>query len=266
MTVCRWFLCACLIFSSALLPQERGDIKEDTKTTIDYFLHASYQQFTVKNNLYYSGVAIPTLWYSFEHDDRVTAYAMSREIKNSVDHVGDAGIIFNFPLVPIGLYLYGRRKQNTKLMQFSMEYAAAMYLALAESGLISYIPVHDRPSLNGISFWETAFRADSSFPSGHIIPYSTLFFKTLQFYGPYWSIIPLTMTVMSSMQRVQEGRHYFSDIIGSFFLSAFASEGVRARANYQGNHPFYKWIFENQAQVTFWKNQETWRVGLQFSY
>ena len=112
--------------------------------------------------------------------------------------------------------------------------------------MISLVHVHDRPVENGVGFWETAFRGDSSFPSGHIIPYAALFFKTLQFYGPYWSVIPGALTVISGQQRVEDGKHYLSDVVGAVFLTAFASEGVRQAAGYADNHPFYQRHFEDK--------------------
>ncbi len=47
-----------------------------------------------------------------------------------------------------------------------------MYLADLETMLISHLPVHDRPRTDHLEFSEKAFRGDSSFPSGHVIPYA----------------------------------------------------------------------------------------------
>jgi membrane-associated phospholipid phosphatase len=211
----------------------------------------SYQQFTTVNNLYHAAWGIPLNWYAFEEDKRLQKRYGGTEIINVVDHVGDLGVIFNFPVLHSAFYIYGKRTGNNHHVQFAKEYFAAMYLALVETGILSYVQVHHRPQPQDASFWEKEFRGDSSWPSGHVIPYMTLFFKTLQFYGPAWSAIPAVLTIMSSMQRVQDDKHWVSDITGSLLLSAWASEGVRKAAGYDKNHPFYKWVFEHNAQVGF---------------
>ena len=243
-----------------------GNGLEDTKVTIKWMLKGSYMQFQESNNLYYLGVGAASSWYAFENDDRLAALAQTKNIHNFVDHVGDAGVFFSFPFAAMGVWYYGKKTNNTKLMQFMMEYSSAMYLSLAESGLLSYIQIHKRPTSDNISFWEKEFRGNSSWPSGHIIPYSTLFFKTLQFYGPAWAMIPLGFTVIAGMQRMQDGKHFFSDIVGAFFFSAFSSEGVRRAANYSGNHDFYKRWLEHDVQLGIIRNKETWGplVSLRF--
>lgn len=218
---------------------------DDLKESVSYLVHGSYMQFTTRSNLYYAAGGIPLVWYGFEHDDRINARYAGTEIANIVDHVGDAGVVLNFPLMHLGFYYYGKKTGNNHHVQFAKEYLAAMYLALFESGLLSYISVHERPNTTDSSFWEKEFRGDSSWPSGHVIPYMTLFFKTMQFYGPKWASIPFVLSIMSGMQRIQDRKHWLSDILGSFLISAWASEGVRKAAGYRKNHPFYKWAFEH---------------------
>lgn len=223
--------------------------KNDAIKSFSYLIKASYVQFTQPANLVYAGMAAPALWYSFEHDKRLTALASTKKIPKYVQLVGDFGVVFNFPVVPLATYCYGRYRESSKVTQFAMEYFATLYLSLAESGLFSFIPIHERPSTQNISFWEEAFRGDSSFPSGHVVPYASLFFKTFQFYGPYWAMIPAALFYFSALERVRNRKHYVSDVVGAFFLTAAASEGVRAVAGYDNNHPVYKWIFERQARV-----------------
>ncbi len=235
----------CLCFAKA----EYQDLKE----SISYLWQGSYMQFGEVNNAYYLLPALSTTVYSFEHDKRLSDHQRSKKLRKIYDITGDLGIAFNFPIVPISIYYLGKSQQEetgSKTIQFAKEYMATMYLTLIETGLISYIPSHERPYKEEQSFWETAFRGKNSFPSGHIVPYSALFFKTLQFYGPYWATIPGVLTYFASMQRVREGRHYVSDVVGAFWLSAFASEGVRAAGKYKKNHPFYKFIFEREAKVS----------------
>jgi len=226
-----------------------GDVKKDLYSTVQLFLEGSYTQFTERNNIGYGLAGVGATWYSFEHDQRLSDNARAKDLPGYIDFVGDMGIALNFPILHAGLYYIGLKNEDKKLMQFSMEYMAAMYLTLAETGLLSYISVHERPNQEKLSKWETEFRGKSSWPSGHIVPYAALFFKTLQFYGPAWAAVPGLLTIWSSMQRVREGRHYVSDVVTSFFLTAIASEGVRASASYSGNDPFYKWVFEHKARV-----------------
>lgn len=221
-----------------------GEFKKDVAQTFSYLLHGSYLQFTQPSNLLYAGAAAPALWYSFDQDKRLSNLARSKKMPKHVEITGELGVFFNMPIAPTAVYLWARHKENTHVMQFMMETLATTWLALAESGLLSFIQIHERPVTTESDFWEKAFRGDSSFPSGHMIPYAALTFKTFQFYGPWWTIPPLVLTVWASQQRVMDGKHYVSDVVGSFFLTAFASEGVRAAAKYQGNHRLYKWLFE----------------------
>jgi undecaprenyl-diphosphatase len=265
----KYFFLLVLLVNSTFLKAEilvTGNPKEDLYSTVDLFLKSSYRQFTVKNNLFYGATGIGASWYAFEHDDRLSNHSQQKEIKSHVDFVGDMGIAFNFPILHLSMYYAGKNTNNKKLMQFSMEYAAAMYLTLAETGILSYISIHERPNKEGLSDWETKFRADSSWPSGHIVPYAALFFKTLQFYGPVYALGPAVLTLWSGMQRVREGRHYHSDVISSFFLTGLASEGVRAVAGYDGNNSLYKWVFEHQAQVSIIKDRKRAGARISFTY
>lgn len=246
----------------------RTDVSESwwqaTVLSLGYFGRGAALQFTEVNNLGYALAGTGALWYSFEEDDRLIANARTKRIPKHIEFTGDLGVALNFPLIPIGLYTYGRMSGESNYSQFAMEYFATLYITLAESGLLSFIDVHERPNQNKLSSWETNFRGDSSFPSGHIVPYSTLFFKTFQFFGPWWSLPPLVLTLWSSQQRVREGRHYVSDVVGAFFLTAFASEGVRAATGYEKNHPLYRKWMERKIDVgvTVYRGA----VGPRFTY
>lgn len=246
-----------IFWSSASVAQiANGKILEDLKTSFSYLAHGSYLQFTQKQNLYYLGAAAPSLWYSFDQDDRISALARRKRMPRHVDITGDLGVFLSFPVAPAGIYLWARSKENTHAMQFVLETLATTYLSLAESGILSFIDIHERPDTSNLSKWETNFRGDSSFPSGHMIPYAALTFKTFQFYGPYWAIAPMVLTVWASQQRLIDGKHYLSDVVGSFFLTAMASEGVRAAAGYSKNHPIYKWLFERNFQVGVLRHEQ----------
>lgn len=243
-----------------------GDPYQDLKTTFYYLYDGSLKQFQQKNNLYYAAAAAPALWYSFEEDDRISELLRRKKLRGHVNFVGDLGVALNFPFVPIGLYYLARAKKSQHNMQFMMEYISTLGIALIESGVLSFVQIHRRPSEQDLSFWEDSFRGESSFPSGHIIPYAALTFKTLQFYGPWWSLGPLLLTVWSSQQRIQDGKHYLSDVVGSFFLAAFASEGVRASAGYGQNHPWYRWLYESEARLGLIRKGRAFGPNLVFAY
>ena len=206
-------------------------------------------QFTTLSNLYYGYAGIVTSLYAFKSDERITDRYGGSEIPNLIDHIGDAGVLLSFPIIPGAFYFYGRNKNQPHKIQFAKEYFAAMYLSLIEVAALSHIKIHSRPSKQNLSFWDTEFRGPSSWPSGHVIPYTTLMFKTLQFYGPLWATIPAALSVAASIQRIKDRKHYLSDVVGALFISAMASEGVRSAANYQNNHPLYKAIFERNIRV-----------------
>lgn len=233
-----------LLLSFNVQAEEPNRHWEALKESFGLLFTGAYKQFTQVNNLGYAVVATPSLIVAFDEDDRVANHYHGKKVDKSIDLVGDLGVALNQPLFPMAIYFLGDYNKDSHLVQFSKEFFAATYLALAESGIMSFIDIHERPSTEELSFWEKSFRGDSSFPSGHVIPYQVLFFKTLQFYGPAWSVIPLGLSVVASMQRVQDSKHYLSDVVGSFFLSAFASEGVRAAADYAHNHGFYKRYLE----------------------
>lgn len=251
---------------AAITETKNRDVWTDTKILLQLMLSGSYEQFTETNNLYYMGAAIPALFYSFDNDKRISSLAATKDIKNIVNHVGDAGVILSFPVVPAIFYFNGRKNNNAKSINFAMEVTATMYIAMVESAMISYVQVHNRPSTDNVSFWEKSFRGDSSFPSGHVVPYAALFFKTLQFYGPMWSLLPATLTIVSSLQRVQDQKHFLSDVVGAFFLTAFASEGVRKANKFKDNHPVYKWIFEHDVKVSYIHYKGTIGPRLVWSY
>ncbi|OUR96958.1 hypothetical protein A9Q84_11520 [Halobacteriovorax marinus] len=238
----------------------------DLKTTAGLLLQGSVEQFKVKNNLYYLAAGVSTTWYSFERDKEFSASATKKSTHKFMDLTGDLGVILNFPIIHGAFYAYGRKTKNQHHMQFAMEYFSSMYLALAESGIISFIQVHERPDSGSLNSWETGFRGDSSFPSGHVIPFYGLFFKTLQFYGPYWAIPPAIISVISAMQRVRSGKHYTSDVVSSFFFMAMASEGVRQAANYQDNHSFYKWVFEHQASLSVIRHDNVYGPAIVWNF
>ena len=223
------------IFLLALLSCQdihAGNTKEDIGLFFNYLFHGSYLQFTQSENLYSAAGGVPFLWYSFEHDKRISSHLKNKNIPSLVRFIGqDLQIIGGLPLIPALFYYRGRHLDNDHHVQFALEYSAAMYLVYIETMLISFIPVHRRPSKEGLSRWETAFRGNSSFPSGHIVPFAVLTFKTWEFYNPWWSLIPASLTLMGSWQRVADQKHFPSDIIATLMLCAWASQGISAAAS-----------------------------------
>lgn len=220
-----------------------------------YIGEGAYYQFKEKNNIYYAAAAAPSLWFSFKEDKRLSSHLRAKKIPKVAQISSDLAPVFSFPIISIALFSYGIKKDDPRMVQFAKEYLATLYMALLECAAISAIRIHDRPSADNLADIETIFRGRSSFPSGHVVPYAALMFKTFQFYGPYWSIVPATLTYLTAVQRVREGKHYLSDIIGGFFLSAFASEGVRRAGNFNGNHPAYKFLFERNVSVGLIEHQ-----------
>lgn len=209
----------------------------------------SLEQFREKNNLYAAIAAVPSLWFSFEEDKRITAHAKTKSIPKYMQIASDLSPALSFPVIPIAFYTVALSKDDPKAAQFAKEYFASMYLALIESAALSVIDIHERPESGNLSKWETNFRGDSSFPSGHVVPYATLALKTFQFYGPVYAIIPSVLFMATSIQRVRDQKHYLSDVVGGFFLSVFASEGVRKAGAYKDNHPSYKFLFDRDVNV-----------------
>lgn len=208
-------------------------------------------QFTAGNNLYIAAAAAPSLWYSFEEDKRITANARTKKIPKYMQISSDLAPALSFPLIPLAFFTYGSKTDNDRAVQFAKETFATMYLTLVESAALSVINIHERPDSGKLSKWETNFRGKSSFPSGHVVPYATFAIKTFQFYGPVAAIAPTALFLATSIQRVRDGKHYVSDVVGGFFLTAFASEGVRKAANYQGNNVVYRSLFEHNFRIGY---------------
>lgn len=221
------------------------------KTGFQYMYQGAYQQFTEKNNLFIAAVAAPALYLSFEEDKRISNHAMTKKIHKYMSVPSDLAPVLSFPLIPLAFYTYGVKKDSDLALQFATESFATLYIALLESAALSALPIHDRPRESSLSGWETKFRQRSSFPSGHVIPYATFTFKAFQFFGPYYALLPGALFVATSMQRIRDGKHYLSDVVGSFFITAFASEGVRRAGHYSGNHPAYKAIFEHDLRIGY---------------
>ncbi|TDJ05377.1 MAG: hypothetical protein E2O68_06565, partial [Deltaproteobacteria bacterium] len=165
---------------------------KDFLTSVIWIGEGLYKQFNTTNAIQ-AGVAVPLTWWAFERDDEVLKRTMGKDIGGFVKGVSDSAVIASFAVYQIGFYIWGRSTDDSKMVRYAMESFSSMYLAMLETAILSYaIDVHERP-VESSEVIEDIFRGQSSWPSGHMIPYSTLFLKTFQFYGPWWSLIPGTL-------------------------------------------------------------------------
>jgi undecaprenyl-diphosphatase len=202
----------------------------DFKTTWQYSWQGSYRQFESSYSWGLIAAGVPAHWYAFEHDDEITAKNGVENESTYYDFLNAMGTITYLPLIQGTFYYYGKKNQNQKARQFAMESLATMIQVSLETVVISYIPIHRRPSEENLSFFETSFRGNSSYPSGHIMPALALGFKAWQIYGPWYSLLPFVFAAAQGYERVQSKKHYFSDVVGSVILTGMASEGVRLAA------------------------------------
>ncbi len=247
---------------------EEWDSWKDFKQSIGLMFHASYLQFSRPASWVIGGIGAAGLAYTLEEDKRLMLHYNDHGPTTLQSRLSnDWSMILNFPTIPITAYAISRAIKDSKLKNFSIEYFATMYLTMLEASIFSVIDVHDRPSNANLSKWETEFRAESSFPSGHILGMSTLFFKTLQYYGPAWATIPAIATYMVSRERMASKKHYSSDIWGSLLLSALASEGTKIANNRNTHrHPVYKWIYEHDLSVLAYPSDRGTMLSLKMSY
>ncbi|MBI2520723.1 MAG: phosphatase PAP2 family protein [Bdellovibrio sp.] len=246
------------------LSKLKFDAKDDFLQSMKWAYQGSYLQFSSTQNLVFTAVAIGAIGY-FIYNDKMISEKAVRENKNEgfIRLVSKSSIFFNTPVLPMAFYYWGRNHQDAKMVRFSQEYLAALFLTLAETAAISIIPVHQRPDNKDLSFIETAFRGQSSFPSGHVVGYTVLGFKSLQFYGPEYALLPLGLAVATAFERVHSEKHYASDVIASSFIALLASEGVRYASNYDKNHPIYEWIFKHEFTLQYIRSHQV--PGLQAS-
>lgn len=253
MKIFHFLAFAILVFTKTIIAGEitKENSWEGLKSSMTYLYQGSYMQFTAQSNFYLTAAAVPSLWYSFEEDKRLSEHARTKKIPKYMQIPSDLAPVLSFPLIPIAFFTYGVKSDNNHAVEFAKESFATMYLALLESAALSAIPIHDRPVTNQLSKWETNFRQKSSFPSGHVVPYAAFAIKAFQFYGPYYAIIPSALLLATSIQRVRDGKHYVSDIVGGVFLTAFAAEGVRKAADYKKNNIVFRSFIKRDVSIGY---------------
>lgn len=263
------FILLCSLFSSSIWAQNdtktdakdlditknesfQHNLKDDFFTSLDYMVKGSYMQFQGTSNWIILGATFAFMIPYWNSDKRI-----SKEISGRPDHgyekvISNVGIVANFPIIPAFTYWVGRTNHDEKMIKYSQEYFAALNIALIEASLISFVPLHPRPTeKENLTFWEKNFRYESSFPSGHTVGWSVMAFKTFQYYGPLPALAPAGLAYIASMERVKTDKHYVTDVIGSSVLALLASEGTRLAGKNKDNHPAYKWIFEHEVKVGF---------------
>lgn len=198
----------------------------DVKDSVILMGKGSYKQFQSRDSQLALMLGTIPLLFAFREDDHYSQTIAKRSDNEVINSFNSFGTVASFPIFPGYFYLLGRKNQDPKMIRFAKELFATTYLAQLEASLISRVHIHHRPETSNLNFWETEFRGDSSFPSGHIIPFAALTFKAAEFYGIKWAIVPGIFTLVQSYQRIQDRKHYLSDVVGGIVLTAMAGYGV----------------------------------------
>lgn len=198
-----------------------------------------WRQFTYSSSLTTLGLGAGAVWAADSLDQRgVDALADNSFLTSDlVSFLGDeTSIMLGF--TPLVTYYLARWRKDEKLYRFSVETFASLSLAWAETIALSQIDYHVRPRDEGqdpaSSFFDTALRGKSSWPSGHLIAPFTVTFKVWDYYGWKAAVVPAGLTVLAAGNRIADGSHYPSDIVAAGVLSLaahFATKKVMIRRN-----------------------------------
>lgn len=240
--------------------------KNDFIDSTKWLGKGSYLQFSDAPSVFLGVAGLVTLTAAFVQKDKIEIGLREEEATKSEQIISDMNILFSLPVIPISAWWIAKKTSDQKLRMFAKEYFATLYLTKAEIFTLSFVPINKRPNSDGINSFEKNFRGKSSFPSGHMVPASTLFWKTFQYYGPIYAAVPAAWTLVTGYQRVNSKRHHITDVIGTFFLAGMASEGVRVAAKHKHNHPLYKWIFEHRLSVNFFKGKDVIQTTIDFTF
>ena len=183
-----------------------------------------WRQFTYESSLATLSAGAGTVWLADANDRSWSTSMSGNEFFTSrvVNVLGDeTSIALGF--TPFVTYYLSRWMEDEKMYRFSVETFASLSLAWAETIALSQIDYHVRPRDEGqdpaSGFFDTALRGKSSWPSGHLIAPFTITFKVLDHYGWKAAIIPAGLTALAAGNRIADGSHYPSDIIGAGVLS-----------------------------------------------
>ena len=186
-----------------------------------------WRQFTYKSSLATLTGGAGAVWLADANDRSWSASMSGNDFFTSdiVSVLGDETSIA-LGLTPLISFYLSRWLEDEKMYRFSVETFASLSIAWVETMALSQIDYHIRPRDEGpdpaTGFFDTAFRGSSSWPSGHLIKPFTLTFKMLDYYGWKAAIIPAGLTVLAAGNRIADGSHYPSDIVGAGVLSLAA--------------------------------------------
>lgn len=245
---------------------EQASLKEDFFESFNLLGKGAGLQFSEAPSIFLGATGLIGITAAFLQKDKIENGIREEPASDVENFISDMNIVFSFPLIPLTTWYVAKKYNNQKLRMFAKEYFATLYLTKAEVFTLSFIPINKRPNSDGINAFEKYFRGKSSFPSGHMVPASTLFWKTFQYYGPVYSVAPLAWSILTGYQRVNSKRHHITDVVGTFFLAGMASEGVRIAAGHKNNHPLYKWIFEHRLSFNFFKGKDAWQTTIDFTF
>lgn len=140
------------------------------------------------------------------------------------------GNLLNAQILQGGLYLWAYRSGNNKLLDFCREVVAAEFITIAQTIAISAIPFHERPVYrrgeeeeSEDSTFNKILHGASSFPSGHAISSSVLMFKSWEHFGWKAGVPATALNLYICWARVEEGKHYLTDVFGTIALAGVAS-------------------------------------------
>ena len=195
-----------------------------TKDSIGLAAEGFWRQFTYKSTLATLTSGAGATWLADHYDDKWLGALRGNDFLTSsfISALGDeTSIALGFS--PLVTYLLSRWLEDEKLCHFSVETFGAMLLTWVETIGLSQIDYNVRPRDEGedpaTSFFDTAFRGKSSWPSGHLVAPFTLTFKVWDYYGWKAAILPAGLTVISAGNRIADGSHYPSDIVAAGFLA-----------------------------------------------
>ncbi len=214
-----------------------GDFRESLSIATE----ASYTQLidpAARNSLLIGGA----LTFATDRHDRQLFDSLDQnsafEEGSTLDFIGDEIALFA-TFTPIVTHYFARKLNDEKLRRFSIETFSAMTLVYTETLILSQFGFHQRPRVQAgdepSGFFDTGIRGQSSFPSGHVLAPTILTLKTFDAYGWKPALIPAALTTATTLQRISNGSHFPSDLVGSFALGIAAH--LATKRVYQDRHP-----------------------------
>ena len=237
----RIFLISILAATSAIAEDVPFTFWGDFRESLSIAAEASYTQLTdpaARNSLLIGGA----LTFATDRNDQDIFDSLDEnsafEDGSALDFIGDEVALF-VTLTPIVTHYFARKLNDQKLRRFSIETFSAMTLVYAETLVLSQFGFHERPRViagdEPDGFFDTGIRGQSSFPSGHVLAPTILTLKTFDAYGWKPALIPAALTTVTTLQRISNGSHFPSDLVGSFalgFAAHYATKSV-----YQDRNP-----------------------------